>query len=120
MPPPPKPEPAPSLPYGGGGAPTIPRRQVGSPGIVEIGDQCTGPEFNYLKKLKDPVVLKQGHNPKKRPGRPSKSQQLVTESMREVFSHPPSTLGTDQTQEERRKQMVAIGMSKARARGAKV
>ena len=57
--------------------------------------------------MKDAPVIQAGHNPK-----PSKKK--VAAAMREVFSHPPSTLGKNQTKDERRQQLVAIGMSKAR------
>lgn len=95
---------------GGGGAPQIPPRTVGKPGIVEVASQCTGPEYAYLKGMRDQATIAQGHNPK-----PSKKK--VAAAMREVFSNPPSTLGKNQTKAERRKQLVAIGMSKARAKG---
>lgn len=92
---------------GGGGAPRIPPRQVGTPGVREVADMCTGPEYNYLKGMKDSAIIAQGHNPKP-------STKKVAAAMREVFSNPPSTLGKNQTKEERRQQLVAIGMSKAR------
>lgn len=92
---------------GGGGAPRIPPRQVGKSGVREVADMCTGEGYGYLGKMKDPQVLSQGHNPK-----PSKKK--VAAAMREVFTHPPSTLGKHQTKDERRQQLVAIGMSKAR------
>ena len=68
---------------------------------------CTGKEYDYLGRMKNQAIIQQGHNP-----RPGKKQ--VASAMREVFSNPPSTLGKNQTKEERRKQLVAIGMSKAR------
>jgi hypothetical protein len=92
---------------GGGGAPQIPPRQVGKPGVREVADMCTGPEYAYLKGMRDQATIAQGHNPP-----PSKKK--VAAAMREVFTNPPSTLGKNQTKEERRQQLVAIGMSKAR------
>lgn len=92
---------------GGGGAPRIPPRQVGKPGVREVADMCTGPEYDYLGRMKDHTVIQAGHNPKP-------STKKVAAAMREVFANPPSTLGKNQTKEERRTQMVAIGMSKAR------
>lgn len=49
-----------------------------------------------------------------------KSQKIIERNMQEVFDHPPSTLGKNQTAMERRKQQVAIGLSKAKAEGADV
>lgn len=92
---------------GGGGAPRIPPRQVGKPGVRELGAECTGALYNYLPSSMTPAAINQGHNPK-----PSKAK--VAAAMREVFTNPPSTLGKNQTKDERRKQLVAIGMSKAR------
>jgi hypothetical protein len=43
------------------------------------------------------------------------SQELVDKSFHEVYTNPPSTLGKDQTQTQRRKQLTAIALSKARA-----
>ena len=54
------------------------------------------------------------------PARKSKSDKIVERSMREVFENPPSTLTAGKTGEARRKQQVAIGLSKARAAGAEV
>ena len=50
----------------------------------------------------------------------SKSKQIIEESMREVFDNPPSTVKAGQSAEATRKQKVAIGLSKAREKGAKV
>jgi len=50
----------------------------------------------------------------------SKTEKIVAKNMREVFDHPPSTLGKNQTAEERRAQQVAIGLEKSRKAGAKV
>ena len=50
----------------------------------------------------------------------SKSKQIIAESMREVFDNPPSTVKPGQSAEATRKQKVAIGLSKAKAKGAKV
>ena len=50
----------------------------------------------------------------------SKSKKIVEESMREVFENPPSTVKPGQSAEATRKQKVAIGLSKARDKGAKV
>lgn len=50
----------------------------------------------------------------------SKSDKIVAKKMREVFTNPPSTLGKDQTPTERRKQQVAIALSKSRDEGAKL
>lgn len=95
---------------GGGGAPRIPPRVPGKPGIVECADSCTGPEYNYLKGMKNQSVLRQGHNPK-----PSKKQ--VADAFSEVYANPPSTLKPGQSKAARRKQMTAIALSKARAKG---
>src|SRR5262245_11214527 len=105
---------------GGGGAPTIPEKPQGKPGIQDCAAECTGPLYKYMGANMTPEALRGGHNPGRQRGRPSKSKQIIAQNMREVFSNPPSTLGTDQTKEERRKQMVAIGLSKARATGARV
>lgn len=50
----------------------------------------------------------------------SKSDKIVERNMKEVFDNPPSTLGTNQTPTARRKQQVAIALSKSRDEGAKV
>lgn len=50
----------------------------------------------------------------------SPSKKIIEDSMREVFEHPPSTVKPGQSAEATRKQKVAIGLSKARAKGAKV
>lgn len=50
----------------------------------------------------------------------SKSKKIIAESMREVFDTPPSTLKPGQSAEATRKQKVAIGLEKARSKGAKV
>lgn len=50
----------------------------------------------------------------------SKSDKIVERSMREVFDNPPSTVKPGKTGEAKRKQQVAIGLSKARAAGADV
>lgn len=54
------------------------------------------------------------------PTKKSKSDKIVEKSMREVFDNPPSTLKPGQSAEARRKQQVAIGLSKAREAGADV
>lgn len=92
---------------GGGGAPQIPQHMPGTPGVREVAEMCSGPEYNYLQGMKDPAVLRQGHNPK-----PSKKQ--VADAFADVYANPPSTLGKGQTQAERRKQMTAIALNKAR------
>lgn len=50
----------------------------------------------------------------------STSKKIIEESMREVFDNPPSTVKPGQSAEATRKQKVAIGLSKAREKGAKV
>ena len=50
----------------------------------------------------------------------STSKTIIEESMREVFDNPPSTVKPGQSAEATRKQKVAIGLSKARDKGAKV
>lgn len=50
----------------------------------------------------------------------SKTDKIIAKNMREVFSDPPSTLKPGQSAEARRKQQVAIGLSKAREAGADV
>jgi hypothetical protein len=50
----------------------------------------------------------------------SKTEKIVAKHMREVFDTPPSTLKPGQSPEARRKQQVAIGLSKARDAGADV
>ena len=50
----------------------------------------------------------------------SKSDKIVEKNMREVFDTPPSTLKPGQSAEAKRKQQVAIGLSKARAAGADI
>ena len=50
----------------------------------------------------------------------SKSDAIVERNMKEVFDNPPSTLGKNQTPTERRKQQVAIALSKSREAGADV
>jgi Family of unknown function (DUF6496) len=50
----------------------------------------------------------------------SKTEKIVAKNMREVFDTPPSTLKPGQSAEARRKQQVAIGLSKAREAGADV
>ena len=52
--------------------------------------------------------------------KPTKTEKIVEKNMREVFESPPSTLGKNQTAEERRKQQVAIGLEKSRKEGAKL
>ena len=46
----------------------------------------------------------------------TKSQKKVARAMREVFRHKPSTA----TKKGGRKQLVAIALSKARKRGARI
>jgi hypothetical protein len=50
----------------------------------------------------------------------SKTDKIVARQMKEVFDHPPSTLGKNQSAEATRKQKVAIGLSKAREAGADI
>lgn len=50
----------------------------------------------------------------------TKSQKIIARNMQEVFDHPPSTLGKNQTATARRKQQVAIALSKSREAGADV
>lgn len=54
------------------------------------------------------------------PTKKSTSKQIVKESMREVFDHPPSTLKPGKSAEATRKQQIAIGLSKAKAAGADI
>jgi hypothetical protein len=51
--------------------------------------------------------------------RKSKSKAAVSKAMREVFNNPPSTAEA-KGKAARRKQLVAIGLSKARRAGARV
>jgi hypothetical protein len=50
----------------------------------------------------------------------SKTEKIVSKNMQEVLRHPPSTLKPGKTGEARRKQQVAIGLSKAREAGADI
>ena len=50
----------------------------------------------------------------------STSTKIVEKHMREVFDDPPSTLKPGQSAEARRKQQVAIALSKSRDEGAAV
>ena len=100
---------------GGGGAPMIPQPMQGTPGLQDCAGECTGPLYTYLGKTFTPDALREGHNPGK-----SKSQKKLDAAMSETFHNPPSTLKPGQSKEKRRKQMVAIAFSKARAKGAKV
>jgi Family of unknown function (DUF6496) len=50
----------------------------------------------------------------------STSKKIVEKHMREVFDDPPSTLKPGQSAEARRKQQVAIALSKSRDEGAAV
>ena len=34
---------------GGGGAPSIPPRHVGKPGVRDVAEMCTGKEYDYLR-----------------------------------------------------------------------
>lgn len=54
------------------------------------------------------------------PAKKTKSDKIVAQNMREVFDNPPSTLKPGQSAEAKRKQQVAIGLSKAREAGADV
>jgi hypothetical protein len=93
---------------GGGGAPRIPPRQVGKPGVREVADMCTGPEYAYLKGMRDQATIQQGHNPK-----PSKKK--VAAAFAEVMHNEPSTVARADVSEARKQKMrVAIALSKAR------
>ena len=48
------------------------------------------------------------------------TKQIVDDEMSEVFRNTPSTVDTSKSTLEQRKQQIAIGLSKARARGARV
>lgn len=50
----------------------------------------------------------------------STSKKIIEAAMSEVFDNPPSTVKPGQSAEATRKQKVAIGLSKARDKGAKV
>jgi Family of unknown function (DUF6496) len=50
----------------------------------------------------------------------SKTDKIVSKTMREVFDNPPSTVKPGQSAEATRKQKVAIGLSKAREAGADI
>jgi Family of unknown function (DUF6496) len=53
--------------------------------------------------------------------KPSKTQRLVGAAMKEVHENVPKNVKkTGKTGEAKRKMLVAIGLSKARAAGAKV
>lgn len=54
------------------------------------------------------------------PRKKSTSDTIVEQSMREVFDNPPGTLKPGQSAEARRKQQVAIGLEKARSKGADI
>jgi hypothetical protein len=43
------------------------------------------------------------------------SSDLVDKAFHETYENPPSTLGKNQTKDQRRKQLIAISLSKARA-----
>lgn len=101
---------------GRGGVPTIPEKPQGAPGIQDCAGECSGPLYKHLGASFTPEAIRQGHNP----GRKSKTQQKVAQAFHEVYTNPPSTLGSNQTKDERRAQMTAIALSKARAKGARV
>lgn len=48
------------------------------------------------------------------------TRQIVDDEMSEVFRDKPSTVDPSKSTLEQRKQMIAIGLEKARARGARV
>lgn len=50
----------------------------------------------------------------------STSKKIIDAAMSEVFESPPSTVKPGQSAEATRKQKVAIGLSKAREKGAKI
>jgi hypothetical protein len=50
----------------------------------------------------------------------STSKKIIEDAMSEVFEHPPSTVKPGQSAEATRQQKVAIGLSKARDKGAKI
>jgi hypothetical protein len=96
-------------------------------------DMMRDPKYDYLwnSKIDDyyrsatrRVGKPKGGNPG--PGRakasnPGKSRKKVEAAMREVFTNIPSTVKrANVTGERRRKMLVAIGLEKARARGAKI
>lgn len=95
---------------GGGGAPTIPDKPQGTPGLQDCAGECTGSMYGYLGKSMTPAAIREGHNP-------GPSKKKVAAAFREVYDNPPSTLKPGQSKEKRRKQMAAIAFSKARSKG---
>lgn len=101
---------------GGGGAPTIPEKMQGTPGLQDCAGECTGPLYKYMGKTFTPEALREGHNPGT-----SKSQKKLDAAMREVMTHEPSTVARADVSPERKTAMKkAIAFSKARAAGARL
>lgn len=95
---------------GGGGAPTIPEKRQGKPGLQDCAGECTGALYTYLPSSMTPAAIREGHNP-------GPSKKKVSAAFREVYDNPPSTLKPGQSKEKRRKQMAAIAFAKARQKG---
>lgn len=101
---------------GGGGAPMIPQKPQGTPGLQDCAGECTGPLYKYMGKSFTPDALRAGHNP----GR-SKSQRKLDAAMSEVHRNIPSSVeATGKTGQAREKMLAAVAFSKARAKGAKL
>ena len=54
------------------------------------------------------------------PAKKTPTQKKVDKAFREVHANPPSTVGKNQTQDEREAQRSAIALSKARQAGADI
>jgi hypothetical protein len=59
---------------GGGGAPTIPEKMVGKPGLQDCAGECTGKMYSYMGSSFTPDALRAGHNPGRKPQRKATSQ----------------------------------------------
>lgn len=97
---------------GRGGVPTIPEKPQGAPGIQDCAEECTGSLYKHLGASFTPEAISAGHNTKGKPRYPAKAK--VAEAFHEVYQNPPSTLKPGQSKSQRRKQMTAIALSKAR------
>lgn len=93
---------------GGGGAPTIPDKPVGKPGLQDCAGECTGALYRYLPTSMTPAAIRAGHNP-------APSKKKVAAAMREVHTNEPSTVARADVSKARKEKMRrAIAFSKAR------
>lgn len=89
-----------------------------------MGQMRKPPTATSGPKMSDAEIYKQvtdySHGVTPKPTGQSRSRQVLSGAMREVFTNTPRTVDTSASAGAQRKQKIAIAYSKARAAGARL